>query len=109
MNMLKKAVLIALAMSAPVAVASSPAATLPQVGSLASYAASWVSSELQLCFVKAFVASRATLPAASSALAGADDAVLPEGNHIVVEAKRLAPNAAGLRGWSGPRKKQSQR
>jgi hypothetical protein len=106
MNSLNKslatAMLVALAAVTPASASGSSVTALPEMGALATQVASWIATELQVRFANALCGSHATLTA------HAPSVTIIDGNHMIVEAKRLLPDAAPLRGLSGPRKKQSR-
>jgi hypothetical protein len=77
------------------------AAALPPMSLATVRVGEWIASALQSSIAKVF-----STPGARSAQA--PSVTILDGNHMIVEARRLAPDSEPFRGLSGPRKKQAQ-
>lgn len=100
MNMLNKQSISALlvlvfGVAAPVS-ASNAVANVPGLSVVAAHVATWIATEVQARIGVAFTRNFGIVA----------PLVTIDGNHMTIEAKRL-PDSAPLRGFSGPRKKQS--
>jgi hypothetical protein len=79
--------------------ASNADANVPGLSTVAVQVATWIAGAIEDRLVQAVNITRPAFTLRSPL-------VTIDGNHMTIEAKRL-PDAAPLRGFSGPRKKQS--
>jgi hypothetical protein len=105
MNNLRKAAVvmafIGVTVAMPVPAADTSIVAIPGMGTLAAHVSEWVTKELTIRAVKMWSASKASITTRSPSV------TIVGGNHMIIEARRLAPDFAPLRGLSGPRRKQS--
>jgi hypothetical protein len=105
MNILNKSLAIALLLSVGIAPAygsTSRLMAIPSMGALTAEVGSWIAIEVQVYIARALCASRATGTTPTPSV------TILEGNHMIIEAKRLPAETAPFRGLSGPRKTRSQ-
>jgi hypothetical protein len=100
MNILTKSFAIMVLLGAGIAPAwasSSSFMAVPSISSITAQVGNWIAVELQVYITKALCAPRATGTSAPSV-------TILDGNHMIIEAKRLPAESAPFHGLSGPRK-----
>jgi hypothetical protein len=105
MNILNKLLAIAVLLSVsitPACGSTSRFVAIPSMGSLTAEVGNWIAIEVQVYIAKTLCAARATGTTPTPSV------TILEGNHMIIEAKRLPADTVPFRGLSGPRKARSQ-
>jgi hypothetical protein len=104
MNILVKSLAVTVFLGAsitPARALSSSFVAVPSISSITAQVGNWIAVELQAYIIKALCTPRASGTSAPSV-------TILDGNHMIIEAKRLPAESAPFHGLSGPRKARSQ-